>query len=176
MKFRRDDIKIIIDPNLPSYKESDISRMINIEIERFSKSDQQRLHSGIAGSRLFNIFRSNIPKNLNTCSEDLINIYNVINEVADNGSFYEMHPFFMPIELANISLCKNLYNLIVKLYSKEKIEYFKKCKQLYEIKGYDARYSQYLNGLSILNKEMGLIAYKLIDDEDYKESLTKTSY
>ncbi|TBU01101.1 hypothetical protein CWI39_1484p0010 [Hamiltosporidium magnivora] len=144
MKFRRDDIKIIIDPNLPSYKESDISRMINIEIERFSKSDQQRLHSGIAGSRLFNIFRSNIPKNLNTCSEDLINIYNVINEVADNGPFYEMHPFFMPIELANISLCKNLYNLIVKLYSKEKIEYFKKCKQLYEIKGYDARYSQYL--------------------------------
>ncbi|TBU00807.1 hypothetical protein CWI36_1527p0010 [Hamiltosporidium magnivora] len=52
----------------------------NIEIERFSKAVQQRLHSGIAGSRLFNIFRSNIPKNLNTYSDDLINIYNIVKK------------------------------------------------------------------------------------------------
>ncbi|TBU06189.1 hypothetical protein CWI36_0496p0010 [Hamiltosporidium magnivora] len=122
----------------------------NIKIERFSKAVQQRLHSGIAGSRLFNIFRSNIPKNLNTCIDDLINIYNVIKEVADNGLFYEMHPFFMPIELANISLSKNLFNLLVKLYSKEEVEHLKN------------------------NKQMGPISYKFIDDEDYKESLTKT--
>ncbi|TBU05616.1 reverse transcriptase, partial [Hamiltosporidium magnivora] len=54
----------------------------------------------------------------------------------------------------------------------KKIKYIKKELSMEWIEHFE--YMSETNGWG--DKQMGLIAYKLIDDEDYKESLTKTSY
>ena len=113
----------------------------HINVSRLAKRVQQRLLSGIAGTRFFYIFKSYNPKNINDKSPVLINVFNIVRDVALKGPFYEMHPFFIPVDLSSISISKNLSNLIIDIYNTEEIGLMIKNKNSFEKPIFDTKFN-----------------------------------
>lgn len=127
---------------------NNISKMNHIWILQvarngFPRSVRQRLSSGIAGCRYFNIIKNYAPINMTTLSPEVRRIYDLVKQVADNGPFMEMHPMFMPLNLASVSVSKNLANLIFDVYTTAEIENFVRNKALDHVLKFDLRYTQY---------------------------------
>lgn len=134
---------------LASLSDNDITKLNHswikeIDIMKLSRPFMQRLSSGIAGARLFNIFKSFTPKELNVLSPELGRVYSVVRNISLRGPFYEMHPFFMPLNLSNLSVSKNLLNLILDIYTKDEVEALVNNRSLFDFPKYDSRYIQYL--------------------------------
>jgi len=117
----------------------------DINISELSKPVQQRLLSGIAGTRIFNIFKSYVPNNLMNINASIVRVYNLVKEIANSGPFFEMHPFFMPTELASISISKNLNNLLIEIFTGDELNEMVRCKSLYALPKMDNRFSNYKN-------------------------------
>lgn len=94
----------------------------DINISELSKPVQQRLLSGIAGTRIFNVFKSYVPNNLSNVNISVVRIYNLVKDVANSGPFFEMHPFFIPTESSSISISKNLSNLLIEIFTAEELK------------------------------------------------------
>lgn len=68
-----------------------------------------------------------------------------IIEVAKSDPYYDHHPFFTPLEMKDVSLTKNLKNLIVLSYKEENINKMVKDKALFEVPIIDPTSSEYLD-------------------------------
>lgn len=118
-------------------------KMININ--NLPLAVRQRLLCGIAGTRLFNIFKVYKPQNIFNLSPNISYAYEIVKRVAMEGPYLEMHPLFMPARLASISISRNLKNLILDVYTKDEVTAMVKSKSLFEIPIADNRYRHYEN-------------------------------
>jgi hypothetical protein len=114
----------------------------SIDISTLSIALKNRIRQGIAGMRLFSIFRDYIPDK--TLNSNLKDIHEIVSRVAKSGPYWEMHTLFQPLALSSISLNSNLNNLIIDCFSEEQIDIMIKQKSLYRKPIYNERTKAYL--------------------------------
>jgi hypothetical protein len=113
----------------------------NIEVNLLVPSIKNRLKQGIAGMRLFTIISDNEPDK--EIDSNLRNLINMIKKLVHNGPFWEMHTLFQSTLLSSSSISSNLNNLLLDLYSKEKLNNLIESRSLYKMPIYNQRYSSY---------------------------------
>lgn len=123
----------------------DHSWVLKIDLSKLSKPVIQRLESGIAGCRKFNIFKTLKPKNYDKLSDNLKISYDTIRKIAEDGPFSEMHPFGMTLSLKSSSISRNLDNMIIDIYTEDEINSMINSGILFTKPKYDQRYVQYKN-------------------------------
>lgn len=133
----------------------------SIKVSSLSPEIINRLRSGIAGTRLFYIFKDYTIDNDDDSNLVLISQY--IKIIADNGLFYEQHTAFSPRQLRNISMSRNLQNLILEVYQDDTIKLMVKRKSLYNYPIKDSTATQYKTWKKDI---IDLYKTKLIDDQD----------
>lgn len=114
-----------------------------IDVNSLPKAIRQRLASGIAGSRLFNVFSNFMPARYADLLPQKRILFNILRKLSTEGPYLEMHPMFMPSKLASLSISRNLRNFIIDVYSKEEVITMVRNKVLYDQPVFDSRYRQY---------------------------------
>jgi hypothetical protein len=113
----------------------------NIKIDSLSLTLQNRFKQGIAGMRLFSVFRDfPIDKDV---SANLQLIVSNIKKVAEEGPYWEMHNLFNTNNLRGMSVNANLNNLILECYTEDKIKDLIKMKAIYKYPNFNPRSVSY---------------------------------
>jgi hypothetical protein len=113
----------------------------NIKINLLSISLKNRLKQGIAGMRLFTIIRDHEPdKNVNSNISSLISRLKIL---VNEGPYWEMHTLFQSTFLSSSSINANLNNLILEIYTPEKIKELVENRSLYKYPVFNPRALSY---------------------------------
>jgi hypothetical protein len=114
----------------------------DIKISKLTDSLKNRIKQGIAGMRLFTVISENEPdKNINSNLSQLVdNIKFLINR----GPYWEMHTLFQTSFLNSQSINANLNNLLIDLYSFDKLEQLVLNKSIFKMPKFNPRAIQYL--------------------------------
>lgn len=134
-----DDIKdCLSNNNLNMFTHSWVRR---IKISNLIDPIKNRLRQGIAGMRIFSVIADNEPdKELDA---NLQNLVDRIRNLVHNGPYWEMHTLFQSAKLASMSINANLNNLLLEIYSREKLESLVKSRMLFKMPQFNARALSY---------------------------------
>jgi hypothetical protein len=113
----------------------------DIKTKNLSIPLKNRFKQGIAGMRLFSIFRDYEPDKSMDASITLS--FESVRSLSINGPFWEMHNLFQGNELASMSINANLQNLILDSYKDETIQLMVKHKSLFKYPIYNNRHLTY---------------------------------
>jgi hypothetical protein len=112
-----------------------------IDISTLSASLQNRFKQGIAGMRLYAIFRDFIPdREISNSTQVTVDR---LKKLAIDGPYWEMHSLFQTVNLISSSISANLNNLILECFSEEKIKELVKMKAVFKYPIYNQRAIQY---------------------------------
>jgi hypothetical protein len=112
-----------------------------VDISRLSSAIKNRFKQGIAGMRLFAVFRDNeVDRDIDANTENLVKR---VKKLATEGPFWEMHNLFQLNELSSISINANLTNLLLDCFSEEKIKLLLKEKSIFKYPVYNNRALSY---------------------------------
>jgi hypothetical protein len=113
----------------------------NVDISILSDPFKNRFKRGIAGMRLWTVIAENEPdKELNANMKKLISD---IKLLVSNGPYWEMHTIFQSPKLASYSINACLQNIILEVFSDEKIDNFVESKMLFKKPIYNIRTQSY---------------------------------
>lgn len=114
-----------------------------IPVKSLSIALQNRFRQGIAGMRLFSIFRDYTPDM--EIDESTKVTVDRIKDLVNGGPYWEMHTLFQPIELSSMSINSSLNNLMLVCYTDKKLSEMKHNKSIYRYPKYTAKGEQYKN-------------------------------
>jgi hypothetical protein len=134
-----DDIKRCLSENNLNLFQHKWIQKINVNV--LTPSLKNRLKQGIAGMRLFSIIRDN--ESDKPIDANLINLVNKIRQLVNDGPFWEMHTLFQSTNLSSASINSNLNNLILEIYSIEKLELLVKNRSLFKLPVFNPRALSY---------------------------------
>jgi len=113
----------------------------SINVNSLPEPVQNKIRSGIAGSRCMNVFsKYPITRDIEPQLRDLVTS---IITVVESGPYFEQHPFFTSEVFKGLSLSKNLSNLILDVYTQEEIYNMVKNKSLFKYPVYDSKSTDY---------------------------------
>jgi hypothetical protein len=113
----------------------------SIKVNLLSMPLKNRFKQGIAGMRLFSIFRDYEPNKVIDAS--IRNCYHHVKKIATEGPYWEMHNLFQGNELASMSINANLQNLLLDCYDDDMITSMIKQKALFKYPIYNSRHVLY---------------------------------
>lgn len=134
-----DDIKnCLSENNLNNFQHTWIK---HISIKNLSPAIKNRFRQGIAGMRLMSLISNNdYDKVIDT---NLKNLIGKIKHLVENGPYWQMHTLFQTPFLTSQSINSNLQNMILEIFSEDKIKGFINSKLLFKYPVYNSRYSNY---------------------------------
>lgn len=113
----------------------------DVRITNLSSAIKNRFKQGIAGMRLFTAIRDNEPnKNIDS---NLKNLVSRIRELLQSGPFWEMHTLFQTPYLSSQSISANLNNLLLDLYTHEKLKEMEENNTIFKYPIFNPRAVQY---------------------------------
>ncbi|KAM0679027.1 hypothetical protein BDAP_000406 [Binucleata daphniae] len=111
-----------------------------------------RLSKGMAGYRYINAIYSTALENNREISNEARDSYKAVMEFRRKGIYMDVHPGFIDCEFKKVipSLSKCLMNLLLDLYTDEKLSYVVKTKLINEIPKIDSsvNYASYLTTIN----------------------------
>lgn len=113
----------------------------NVKLAKLIDPIKNRLRQGIAGMRIFTLIANNEPDK--DIDAHLQNLVDRIRILVHNGPYWEMHTLFQTAKLASMSVNANLNNLLLELYSNEKLETLVKSRMLFKLPQYNPRALSY---------------------------------
>lgn len=123
--------------------------MNKIKIDGLPIAFQNRARQGLCGSRYFNIFMNENPdSDASGTVEELKKAYEIVKNVALNGPYWEMHPFYTPKEFEGRNLKMNLHTMFVGLYKVETQARIRDYTGLREVPGFDPRKYNWWKGFT----------------------------
>jgi len=109
----------------------------DVDISKLSNALQNRLAQGIAGSRLFSVFRDyDVDLDID---DKLKRVVENIKILVNNGPFWEMHTLFQPKELSAMSINSCLNNLMILCFSEKTLQKMKDNKSIYRMPKYSMK-------------------------------------
>jgi hypothetical protein len=113
-----------------------------IPVKNLNSALKNRFKQGIAGMRLFSAIANNNPDK--AINSNLENLVGRIKELVSKGPYWSMHTMFQSESLSSLSISANLNNLLIDLYTEEKLVSMIKSKMIFKYPKRDDRATSYL--------------------------------